>query len=473
VTVSGTGFSVITPLASLVFDEVAITGCSSGSLTTDSSGAFSCGFSVPSGTLGTTVNATDAGGQSTTESFTVTTPAIAVGPAQGPVGSSFTAGGSGFEVSSEATVAFDGLELTATACSVGTPEGTRIVTDSSGAFSCTFTLPTEPGGNGTITATQGSNHVSASYLVTPSFTTSSGNGTVGKMVSVTGYGFGASDQYTLMWNSSTTLCFGSTNPSGEFTCSYLVPPAPAGLHTITALQGVSNFTSTFSVVPSFTISPSDVAVGTSVNVSGDGFDATARYTVSWNASTTLCSGTTNTNGGFTCTFVVPPSTVGSKTITTLEGSYAPTFSFTVAVSPPPRSSSSSPFPWWLVTAIVIVIAVLVIVALAYRYRGPRRAGHLVTAHPRRVTSPAEFGGAVQPWDGGAPSAGMPSPVPNGAVAAAPIASSATAAATELVPDIDELMARLERMSIQMFKKTPKELSQEPPVGESTETADGK
>jgi predicted transcriptional regulator len=57
---------------------------------------------------------------------------------------------------------------------------------------------------------------------------------------------------------------------------------------------------------------------------------------------------------------------------------------------------------------------------------------------------------------------MPSPASTGAVAT-----------TETTPDIDELIARLERLSVEMYKKTPKQLSEEPPVGESTETASEK
>jgi len=70
VTVSGTGFSVSSTVG-LVFDGVAISSCTSGSLTTNATGAFSCTFAVPSGPSGTAVTATDAGGQTATGTFTV------------------------------------------------------------------------------------------------------------------------------------------------------------------------------------------------------------------------------------------------------------------------------------------------------------------------------------------------------------------------------------------------------------------
>ncbi|MGA3022669.1 MAG: hypothetical protein ABSE66_07725 [Thermoplasmata archaeon] len=474
VTISGTGFSVSTPLALLFFDGVTITGCSTGSLTADSTGAFSCGFTVPRGTTGTTVTAKDVGGQSAMGSFKVTSPAVAVTPGHGPVGSPFTVVGSGFAVMLGATVSLDGIDLAPTACWVGGLNGTTITTDSSGGFSCSFTVSIEPGGNGTITATQGSNHPSTSFLVTPSFTISSNNGEVGATINATGTGFTGSAQYALMWNSSTTLCSGSTNVSGEFACAYTVPSASAGLHTINATQGTSNVGAPFSVIPSFTISPSTGTVGTSVTVSGEGFESTAVYIVSWNATTSLCTGITSTNGGFTCTFVVPSSAAGSNTITTSEGSYATTFSFKVAVSPPPPPSSSSSFPWWVVAVIAIVGVALLMVALVFAYRRPRSAGHLMTSHPRHVASPAQLGTAVQPWDGSGPSPpdGMPSSVSTRATVETPV-GAASVAATETTPDIDELIARLERMSVELFKKTPKQLSEEPAVGESAEPANDK
>ncbi len=71
VTVSGTGFSVLGTVA-LVFDGVTVSSCKTGSLTTGGAGTFSCSFKVPSGTSGTTVTATDPGGQVAVGKFTVT-----------------------------------------------------------------------------------------------------------------------------------------------------------------------------------------------------------------------------------------------------------------------------------------------------------------------------------------------------------------------------------------------------------------
>jgi hypothetical protein len=67
---------------------------------------------------------------------------------------------------------------------------------------------------------------------------------------------------------------------------------------------------------------------------------------------------------------------------------------------------------------------------------------------------------------------MPSSVSTRATVETPV-GAASVAATETTPDIDELIARLERMSVELFKKTPKQLSEEPAVGESAEQANDK
>jgi hypothetical protein len=66
-----------------------------------------------------------------------------------------------------------------------------------------------------------------------------------------------------------------------------------------------------------------------------------------------------------------------------------------------------------------------------------------------------------------PSYAEAAPTPSVPGAAAPVPTS------EPEPDIDELMARLERISMEIFKRTPKELSQLPSEEETTGTPDEK
>ena len=469
VTASGTGFSVSVVLASLVFDGVTVRSCTTGSQLASSSGAFSCTFDVPEGTSGTTVAATDSGGTAADATFVVTVPTISPTPGDGIVGSSFTVAGSGFAVSSGAVVAFDNVPLTPVACSVGSSKATTITTTSDGAFTCTFTLPTGPGGVGTLTATQPPNQANASFSITPSVTIAPDSGKVGATVNVTGVGFVGDTPYGLWWNTTTKLCSGTTNITGQFPCEFTVPSAPAGPHTFFANESSAGVSLVFSVIPSISVSPASGTVGTPVTVLGLGFAANAHYSVLWNGSTTLCSGTTNTNGAFSCSFTVPQSSAGSTAITTSEGTYAPSVSFSVTASPPPPPSSSAPFPWWEVAVVVLVIVALLVAALVFARRRPRHTTMPPVAHRPASTK------TVQPWDEGGSSApiAMPAPIaPPTAVETPPVAPPPE---EEPEPNIDELIARLDRMQAEMFKKSPKQPEEpssedESADSESTETS---
>ncbi len=148
VTVAGTGYSVDVTLKSLVFDGVAITSCVSGSLATTATGSFDCQFTVPAGTSGTSVVATDPGETTASGTFTVTIPSFSVAPTSGPSGATVTASGSGFTVSSniQFTIGNGGVISSPTACT----------TSPSGTFSgCAFTV-NGPVGSYTLTATDSS-----------------------------------------------------------------------------------------------------------------------------------------------------------------------------------------------------------------------------------------------------------------------------------------------------------------------------
>ena len=74
--------------------------------------------------------------------FTVTTVHIGVAPTTGVAGSGYTVTGSGFSVSSSATVSFNGVAQTPTGCTDGSFASTTITTDGTGGFVCTFNVPT-------------------------------------------------------------------------------------------------------------------------------------------------------------------------------------------------------------------------------------------------------------------------------------------------------------------------------------------
>jgi hypothetical protein len=439
--VSGSGFNATAPYT--VSWDASLSLCTG---TTDSSGGFSCTFAVPSSPAGTHRIVGVEGRFSPFATYTVT-PSFSLNPGQGSSGTMVTATGEGFGASSTYTVGFDG---SADVCS-----GT---TDTSGTFVCAFSLPAEPGGAGTFTATQGSNQASTSFLVTPSVSLSSPTGTVGTMSNITGVGFLASVPYTVLWNSTANLCSGIATAQGTFSCSYTVPAAPAGPHSVTAMQGGSGVVGTFTVTPNFVGAPLFGPVGSTLNITGSGFDAGASFDVAWDGAGTVCSGFTNSNGGFRCSFVVPSAATGVITVSVSEGQHSLSLAFTVSASPPPPASGGSTFPWWVVGVIALIVAAFLVAGLIYEQRQHRGAR---TRHHRGpqtwsqndvVGLSAGIGATAVP-----PSSGLGAPLPG---------------PEEEPEDIDALIARLERVSQQMFKKSPKELGDQRSPSPPDEPLDG-
>ncbi|HLM92134.1 MAG TPA: hypothetical protein VK424_08865 [Thermoplasmata archaeon] len=443
VTLTGAGFDGSTPFSVLWNSSIALCSAS-----TSPSGGLNCTFFVPATHYGLVTITTREGTYSPTATFTVGV-SLLISPTTGVVGTSANATGSGFEADAAYTVSWD----TGAALCAG-------VTNSLGGFTCPFTIPNGRGGAHTVTVVEGSNTASVILTATPFLQLSLSSGTVGSIVTATGEGFATASPYSLMWNSTTSLCTGTTTANGGFVCTFNIPAAPGGSATVTAEGSGYSPTATLTVAPNLSVSPSAGPVGSSVTAYGSGFGSRAAYSVNWNSTTTLCSGTTNSNGGFTCTFTIPASDVGTFTIT-VGGVYVvnPT-EFTVTTSPV-TPNSSPPFQWWLVAvAAIVVIALLLLALIAVRRRGPSN-------RPKPKT--------VEPWaDSGAPS-GSPGTAPGTAGAAGPAAATpgalpasvGAAAATaapvpaEPVQDIDVLIERLEQMSLEMFKKTPKQLSEEP------------
>jgi hypothetical protein len=172
-TVAGAGFSAASGSA-VSFGGAVQTpiACSTGTFTgatittASGSGAFRCTFTVPSEIPGHyTILGGDraTGAQTAARSFKVTVPTFTVTPDHGlvsgadPAIATYTVIGTGFSVSSGATITFNGALQEPTSCSRGNFGGTTIATTGGGAFECTFTVPTSVAGHypvvGTDTAT--------------------------------------------------------------------------------------------------------------------------------------------------------------------------------------------------------------------------------------------------------------------------------------------------------------------------------
>ncbi|HSV48835.1 MAG TPA: hypothetical protein VLH35_00840 [Candidatus Acidoferrales bacterium] len=140
-------------------------------------------------------------------------------------------------------------------------------------------------------------------------------------VTVTGRYFSPSTQVTLLWNETTTnTTLGSTNTTnaGYFVTSFIVPNVSAGNYTITARDVNSSATQNFIVVTSIILLNSTYgAVGSNVNVTGEGFTANSLVALTWNG-TTVATTTANAIGAFNRTITVPHACGGIYVIQALD-----------------------------------------------------------------------------------------------------------------------------------------------------------
>ena len=247
VTVAGTGFPVNTTLASLLFDGVTISSCASGSTTADGVGQFSCQLRVPTGTSGTSVAVTASTGQVASGTFTVTTPAIALSPEQGPAGSEVTVAGTGFSASTTLqSLVFDGVAITS--CASGS-----LATTATGSFDGQFTVPKGTSGTSVVATDPGGARASGTFTVTiPSLSIEPTSGATGATVTASGSGFTVSSSIQFSINnggtiSSATAC--TTSPTGAFDgCTFSVS-GPIDSYTITATDSShSTATAAYSIV---------------------------------------------------------------------------------------------------------------------------------------------------------------------------------------------------------------------------------
>lgn len=188
------------------------------------------------------------------------------------------------------------------------------------------------------------------------------SGSVGTPVAMTGFGFVASHAVTATYGSLVTCpsvsggfsCFvvyHSVTPlalSGSCTtsstgslggCTFTVPSVPGSLssqHVVTVTDGSNNLTATFTVfLPTISLYPSSGAVGTSVTITGSGFNVLNGLRVAYDNSTagmpTTCASAASGNVSSGCMFTVPSSALGNRTITVGDDTNRPTANFTVTL----------------------------------------------------------------------------------------------------------------------------------------------
>jgi hypothetical protein len=157
-------------------------------------------------------------------------------------------------------------------------------------------------------------------LAAPAITLSTASGTVSSTLTVSGTGFNASTTGTVTFGSGSafaTSYSATSDNTGAFSTSFSVPTVPGGTYTIIATLGTSASAS-FTVRPTVTLSTNSAHVGDLIDISGTGFSASLTASIAYDG-TTLTRVTTNANGSFDITLVVPHSVYGTHTVTASDG----------------------------------------------------------------------------------------------------------------------------------------------------------
>jgi hypothetical protein len=249
--------------------------------------------------------------------FAVTS-GISINTSSGNVGDTLTVEGDGFDASDTITIWYDTTNV-----------GTR-TTDTYGSFTSdfTFVVPASTKGPHDIKGDDdGVYSNTVTFTVSPEITLNPALGTVDDEVVVTGTGFDDYSDITLYFdNVAQDIADGddNTNSKGSFECTFYVPEAARGNHTVKVQDQALNYdTATFTVSASITLDPTSGPSGTTVTVTGTGFRSSHAITVTYNDVdiTADISGddATDADGSFEFTFDVPAGDAGTYEVEVSDG----------------------------------------------------------------------------------------------------------------------------------------------------------
>lgn len=326
VIVTGTGFSPAATAYSVSFNgNILVNGTVSG-------GNFTADFNVPTLPGGSYVvtATTNAGDTSNNVNFLITAQ-ITLEVNLAPVGTQVNVGGTGFGSGTTANIYWDGNVLT----SIGN--------DTNGTFIKTITIPNAPAGQHTIYASDGiRGSPNVTYTVQPKIAVAS-NVTVGQQVTINGSGFAANSGITFSVDSSSVSTpTVTTDGNGSFAfSSFTIPVLSRGSHTISARDTNYNSASaSITVGQKIVLTPTSGPSGSTVTIAGNGFNSNVQIAIKFGGAAVTTSPTsvsTDTDGAFTATLVVPPGTTGSEIIEARDGINSATATFSVvataAISP--------------------------------------------------------------------------------------------------------------------------------------------
>jgi len=203
--------------------------------------------------------------------------------------------------------------------------------DEDGEFSTYFYVPDElTDGEDDIDVTGGTYYVyvteegDTEILAVAEFTVISAEieldtdeGIVGTEVEITGVDFADSEDITVEFDGDDLDIESgddSTDSSGDFECTVIIPEGAAGEHTITVTDDTDmTAEATFTIEPDMTVAPDKAVPGDSITVSGTGFGESVDVAIDFDGSE-VKTGETDNDGSFQLSFKVPSKGAGSYEI---------------------------------------------------------------------------------------------------------------------------------------------------------------
>ncbi len=213
---------------------------------------------------------------------------------------------------------------------------TTAIVDAQGSFSVPLTTPATYQASATYfvyaVSTTGSEKAQAQLYFQPPSIDSNGEEVYGGSVTITGQGFARGETVTLSWKSITDTSATSLGTvvaaqDGTFTFTTIVPGAPyttsgfpfpfnatiAAQGNVTQLQSTTNFFVKPNIIPT----PNTGVIGSTIALVGGGFGSAEQVALSLQ-NIPLTTVTTDANGSFSTTFVVPPHALPGNHLSNLD-----------------------------------------------------------------------------------------------------------------------------------------------------------
>ncbi len=167
--------------------------------------------------------------------FTVE-PDMTLSSTAGAIASQITASGTGFGSNVGITITF-GDDY------VPIEEGSDDRTNSCGSFEAVFAVPELEPGTYAVVVDDGNNEVEAEFTITTDLTvvplyTAVSPGYVGAQVEISGVGFKPNSTITITYTSEPVVFTTESLADGSFSYLLIIPPSEAGVHIITATDGI-------------------------------------------------------------------------------------------------------------------------------------------------------------------------------------------------------------------------------------------